>query len=165
MPPKKSSKPSVGLRHPSTYVYSLMANRYSIQREEGFVLACFGLVSKKGVPLESFTCIFSDDTLKRLKENILQYSDVIGLPKGKKPDWTPEPAKENIFKSFPVIDFIHLTNWEDTYAEICFWNYSQAQLSDLVQSNSKESILPWGVALMRCPLDVQRGFLADLYEE
>jgi hypothetical protein len=139
----------------------------AVKRHDDFLVAHFGLIVEKSTLIDRFTCIFSGNTLETLKDNLVQYSDEIGVPKGKITPWNPSiPAwSETTHLSFPVIDFIHLTNWEEKYAEICFWNYSHAHVADIVRSGQQEQISPWGVALVRCSIDLQRAFLKDLYEE
>jgi len=163
--PKKSAKPPVvGLRHPNQYVYSCMANRYAIEREEGFVLAHFGLVNHANVLIDRLTVVFSDNTLESLKENLVKYSDEAGEPKKEIPKWVPPVRDSKEISYIPVVDFLHLCNWNDTNAEMCFWSYSQGQMSDLSRMGGKnEFMVPWGIALLRCPVDLQRAFLIELY--
>jgi len=162
---KKQTKLNVNLRHPQVYHYSCMANRFAIQREDGFLLAHFGLVSKKDVLLDRLTCLFPESTLSSLKENLVAYSEGIGLPKSKIPAWPAPTWIESNFKILPVVDFVHLCNWNDAFAEICFWNYSQAFAADTAKMGEKKGdIHPWGIALLRCDLDLQRAFLEELYE-
>lgn len=171
--PKKQTKQNVTLCHPQQYYYSCMANRFAIQREDGFLLVHFGLVSKKDVLLDRLTCLFPESTLISLKENLVRYSENIGTPKKEVPAWVAPAWVEADTKSLPVVDFVHLCNWNDAYAEICFWNYSQAYAADLTALGSKrddkkdgksDGIHPWGIALLRCGIDLQRAFLEQLYE-
>ena len=163
--PKKSTKTPVLLQHPQQYVHSCMANRLLIEREEGFTLVHFGLVDRSGRLLDRLSCILPEFTLESQKENLVQYSDKIGLPKKKSPSWTPPFEGADKFWTLPVIDFLHVTHWDDN-AEICFWSYSRGSVADLEQADVKEKVLmPWGVALLRCGIELQKEFLAGLYEE
>jgi hypothetical protein len=164
---KKPAKPPVvGLRHPTQYVYSCMANRFAIDREDGFVLAHFGLVNHGNLLVDRLTVVFSNNTLEALKENLVKYSDEVGLPKKDITKWIPPVRTEKDISYIPVVDFLHLCHWNDTNAEICFWSYSQAQMADLSRLGGKnESMAPWGIALLRCEIDLQRAFLAELYAE
>ncbi len=162
--PKKPTTQTVNLRHPAQYYHSLTANRFVLEREEGFVLASFGLVNRSGLLLDRFTCIFPDYTLQSLKENLVQFSEQIGLPKKNIPVWNPPPFQNTDLSTLPVIDFIHLTHWDDSYAEICFWSYSRAAAADVARIGKKDDcIMPWGIALLRCEIDIQRAFLDKLY--
>jgi len=166
---KKQPKGTVSLAHPLQYaLFSCMANRFALEREDGFTVAHFGLVNSSGTLLDSFICILPEHTLKSLKENLVQYSDKIGLPKKKMPAWTSRPmiaAPGPDRLTIPVVDFIHVCNWHDAYAEICFWNFSQGYLADVVNSGKDKTVTPNGVALIRCKIDFQRAFLASLYED
>ena len=162
---KKTTKSSVGLGYPPQYILSFMANRYAIEREDGFTVAHFGLVNRSNLLLDRFTCIFSEHTLKSQRENLVQYSDKVGLPKKKTPTWVPPFKEAEAAVAVPVIDFLHLCHWDDAHAEICFWNFSQAHLSDLARMGKDQVLTPWGVAMLRCEIDLQRGFLADLYND
>jgi hypothetical protein len=163
---KKETSTAVALRHPVQFPFSLMANRFALEREEHYVVAHFGLVTSGGLLLDQFRCILPEHTLKSQRENLVQYSDTIGVAKRVIPAWktpAPVPPEKREF-TIPVVDFIHLANWDDAYAEICFWNYSQAHLSDLVKSGSPDAFIPWGVALIRCEIDLLRSFLVELYD-
>jgi len=164
---KKAAKPPVvSLRHPLQYVYSCMANRFAIDREDGFALAHFGLVNRNNVLIDRFTVIFTNFTLGALKENLVKYSDQVGPPKKEIPQWEPPVRKAEDVAYIPVVDFIHLCNWSDSDAEMCFWNFSQAKMADLTQAGGKIIVVdPWGIALLRCEIDLQRAFLAKLYPE
>ena len=168
---KKAAKPPVvSLRHPIQYVYSCMANRFAIDREDGFALVHFGLVNRANVLIDRFAVIFTNNTLDSLKENLVKYSDQVGLPKKEIPKWVPPLRKaeddSSLWAYLPVVDFVHLCNWNDTNAEMCFWSYSQAQMADLSRAGGKNEIMtPWGIALLRCEIDLQRAFLAQLYPE
>jgi len=142
-----------------------MANRFAIEREEGFTVVHFGLVNRAGSLLDRFSCVFPEHTLKSQRENLVQYSDKIGPTKKKIPSWAAPARKSEETTLLPVIDFVHVSQWDDAHAEICFWNFSQGHLADIVRAGGKEPIAPWGVALVRCEIDLQRAFLAALYED
>ncbi|HZQ46075.1 MAG TPA: hypothetical protein VFC07_03610 [Verrucomicrobiae bacterium] len=164
----KPQQVSVSLRHPGAYIASYMVNRFHLARNSGFTLAQFGLVDDSGKLLEMVGCILTDATLLDLRENLVGYSAKVGLPKKKAPVWNP-PIEEYsgglsaAFCRYGVVDFVHLTNWQDAYAEICFWNYSKAGLADHFSSDTKEPYPTWGLALLRCDIDLQREFLEALY--
>ena len=165
---KKPTKVQVKLQHPQHYaLFSLMANRYFLQLEDGFTVAHFGLLDSKNVLLDYFHCILPDHSLDAQKENLVQYSEQVGLAKKKIPAWTPPASSETTGTNqltVPVVDFIHLTHWEDAHAEICFWNYSRANLADMTVGQKEVTVPTWGVALIRCKIDLQRSFLAALYD-
>ena len=178
MPPKKSTSPpvtlpNVGLQYPAQYVVSMMANRYSIMREDGFIIVNFGLLGESGSLIDRTTCVLPQDTLEKQKENLVQYSEALGQPKKKIPSWNPVGYRSGELKDalgMPVVDVVHLCNWDDKHAEICFWNYSQGSLADLIRSNhsntkNSTALVTWGVALVRCSIDLQRDFLIKLYDE
>ena len=162
---KKALPPTVHLRYPMQYVFSGMANRFKLIREEGFTIAHFGLVGEASRLLDKISCVIPADTLITQKENLVQYSDKIGLPKKKPLPWNP-PEREITDASFsiPVVDFIHLSNWDDAFAEICFWNYSRAQASEMATAKIGDGIMTHGVAMIRCDLELQRQFLVALYD-
>lgn len=142
-----------------------MANRFKLEREEGFTVAHFGLINGGGALIDRFICIFPEHTLKTQKENLAQYSDKVGLSKSAPPKWTPPPRTVSESSlTIPVVDFIHLAHWEDKYAEICFWNFSQGHVSDIVASSGDDVVTPFGVGLVRCGIELQRAFLEELCE-
>jgi hypothetical protein len=155
----------VNLRHPLQYVFSFMANRYALEPDDGFTLAHFGLVNRSGLLIDQLSCALPEHTLQSQKENLVQYSDSLGLPKNEIPSWRPsvrDYTKKEM--NIPVVDFVHLIHWEDAHAEICFWNWSHAALSDLVRVGKPDQLLPFGVAMIRCSIDLQRAFLIELYK-
>ena len=163
-PSTPTTTAKVLLTYPAGYFFSFMANRYALTREDGFTLVHFGLLNRGNDLLDHFSCMIPEHTLNAQKENLVQYSDSIGLPKSNPPPWAPPPSKERgELGRFPVVDFLHLCNWEGAHAEICFWSYSHGQAADLARAESRESVRPWGIALLRSNLDLQRAFLAELY--
>ena len=141
-----------------------MVNRFSIKRERGFIIVSFGLLDEEDLLVDSFSCIIPQSTLDSNKENLVDFSERIGPPKEPVPSWSMEKEKRKEFSlDNGVVDFIHLTNWDDAHAEICFWNYSRASLSDLTHMPGNQVLHPWGLALLRCDIDLQRAFLRDLY--
>jgi hypothetical protein len=164
MPAKKPEKSQIQIKQPAQYFFSHMVNRFILNREKGFLIAYFGLVDSNDEIIDSFSCIIPQSTLDSNKENLVEFSEKIGAPKSKVPAWNPKKRDSHTLDN-SVVDFIHLTNWEDAHAEICFWNYSRAGLSDLVTIGGEQILTPWGVALLRCEMDLQRAFLAELYSE
>lgn len=162
---KKQPKTSFTLAHPGHYFFTGYVNRYCIIREEDFTLCLFGLVGGENRLLEKWGYVVPDGALEALKENLVGYSDQVGSPKSKPPKWTLSSDEIERIGNFPIIDFIHLCNWADAYAEMCFWNYSRAKASDLQFEGRGARMEPWGAALIRCSLDLQRAFLEELYPE
>jgi hypothetical protein len=145
-----------------------MVNRFCLLKNSGFIAGHFGLVDDSGQLLDSFACIFTESVLKDLRENLVKYSAKIGTAKKRKPEWLPEIVvrdgnDEKTMSQYGIVDFIHLTNWDEAYAEICFWNYSKANLADHISQKIKTAFPAWGHALLRCDLDLQREFLEALY--
>lgn len=160
----------VNLKYPQQYILSLAANRFLVERQDDFTLAHFGFVvqnDEREELADAFSCVFTSVTLENLKENIVQYSDGIGLPKVPPKKWKRpsfESRRSGDAWSMQIIDFIHLSNWNNTEAEICFWNYSQGHVADLSRAGSRDiQVTPWGAAMVRCSLDLQRAFLEALY--
>lgn len=160
---------NVNLAHPHVYIATFMVNRFCLIKNSGFTVGHFGLIDDSGTVLSRFGCIFTDSSLKDLRENLVSYSAKIGTAKTKKPAWKPkvddvkEKENEVMVSQYGVVDFIHLTNWENTHAEICFWNYSKASLADHIGQKVTTPFHTWGMALLRCDLDLQREFLETLY--
>jgi len=165
-PPQQNQ---VSLGHPHMYVATYMVNRFCLLKNAGFISGHFGLMDDSGKLLDKFECIFPESVLKDLRENLVTYSAKIGTPKKKTPEWTPKIKDANedkpgiTFSQYGIVDFVHLTNWDDAYAEICFWNYSKASLGDHITQQIKAPFATWGLALLRCDIDMQREFLATLY--
>ncbi len=145
-----------------------MANRFAIKRDDGFVLCHFGLINRSGVLIDRFACVLADSTLENLKENLLQYSDMVGLSKVAIPDWDPPPLRikdsvSMMLDMLPVADFVHLSNLLDKNAEICFLNYSHGSLTEAGRRGDTD-FPTWGLAMIRCTLDLQREYLRKLYD-
>jgi hypothetical protein len=160
---------NVNLAHPHAYIATFMVNRFCLFKNSGFTVAHFGLIDDSGKLLDRFGCIFTDSVLNDLKENLVTYSAKIGTTKNKKPAWMPnvedaeDRRSEVSLSQYGVVDFIHLTNWQEAHAEICFWNYSKASLADHMAQQVKTPFPAWGLALLRCDLDFQKEFLEALY--
>jgi hypothetical protein len=139
-PPSQSPKPPPGqspvnLAHPHVYLATYMVNRFCLLKNAGFIAGHFGLIDDSGKLLDKFACLLPESVLKDLRENLVTYSAKVGTAKKKSPAWTPKiediDSKMGVsFSQYGIVDFVHLTNWEDAYAEICFWSYSKASLAD-----------------------------------
>src|SRR5437762_1175687 len=113
----------VSLGHPHVYVATYMINRFCLLKNAGFTVGHFGLVDDSGKLLDRFTCVFPESVLKDLRENLVTYSAKVGTTKKKQSAWTPKvvDVDEKIditFSQYGVVDFVHLTNWDNVYAEI-----------------------------------------------
>jgi hypothetical protein len=168
MDPKPQTA-TVNFAHPLAYIATFMVNRFYLIKNSGFTIGHFGLIDDSEILLDKFGCIFTDAALKELRENLVSYSAKIGTTTKKTPTWRPtvegaeERRSEVSLSQYGVVDFIHLTNWEDAHAEICFWNYSKASVADHVAQKVTTPFPAWGLALLRCDLDFQREFLEALY--
>ena len=166
---EKPKQVPVSLAHPTQYFASFMVNRFALIKDHGFTLGYFGLVNEADKLVDKYACVFPDNTLASLRENLVSYSGTIGTAKSKPPAWTPKivdpdtRSGDSTLIGLGVVDFIHLTNWEDAYAEICFWSYSKASLADHINSKIDRPFPTWGLALLRCDLELQRAFLEALY--
>ena len=171
--PSQSSQPPPGqipvnLGHPHVYVATYFVNRFCLLKNAGFIAAHFGLVDDSGILLDKCACLLTESGLKDLRENLVTYSAKIGTAKKKSPTWTPKIENVDLklpifFSQYGIVDFVHLTNWDNAYAEICFWNYSKASLADHMAQQIKTPFQTWGLALLRCDIDLQREFLEALY--
>ncbi len=168
--PKKSQTTSINLTYPAQYVTSSMVNRLHLQREEGFVIASFGLVASN-LLIDQACFVIPNYTIRSQSENLVPYSDRLTHSNISPPEWTPVIQRVekgglnvNLLSSFPVVDFIHVTHWEDVHAEICFWNYSRGRMGDFLRAGAKEGYSTWGVAMLRCDVNLQRSFLVGLYD-
>jgi hypothetical protein len=164
---KKQPRPHVTLRHPQQYIISMVANRYHIDRLEDFTLVQFGLMVPNSGLINIIKVAVPDFTLESMKENLVQYSDQFDEA-DQIPGWVPPQLTHEDDSWIPVVDFIHVTHWDEN-AEICLWNFSQGQVADMVnpKANPKgeeATVFPWGVAMIRCKVGLQKAFLDALYE-
>jgi hypothetical protein len=81
---------NVNLAHPHAYIATFMVNRFCLIKNSGFTVGHFGLIDDSGKLLDKFGCIFTDASLKELRENLVSYSAKIGMAKTKKPAWKPK---------------------------------------------------------------------------
>jgi len=69
----------------SGYPRTMFFNRYGVDREDGFCLVRFGLVSKAGLLIDEYACILPQQTLESNKTSLLEYLGRIGNPKEEPP--------------------------------------------------------------------------------
>src|SRR5882757_11137722 len=86
---RKPESQKIGLRHPHQYIHSCMANRFAVDHDDGFALVRFGLINSSDLLIDQIACVFTEHTLKAQEENLVQFSDKIGLPKKRIPIWNP----------------------------------------------------------------------------
>lgn len=159
---KEEVKVEVGL--PTTGFPRLVPfNRFHIEREDGWTVVQFGLVSSSGV-LSSYSCVFSHDALEQNKQTLLEYLGRIGQPsEAVTTIWKGAPLE----KQAEVADVITMAFRGDT-AETCLFSFSLSAATRMAQSGQLEhdqGVPAQPLALLRSNVEVQKQFIVGLYEE
>ena len=77
--PEQQKEVRLEIRLPqSGYPKTMFFNRLQVEREEGFCLIHFGLVSKSGLLLDSYSCVLPQQALVQNQKSLLEYLARIG---------------------------------------------------------------------------------------
>ena len=139
-------------------------NRCGVENVDGHKLVYFGFaneVDKRESVLSVFACIFERPMLDLQRKSWLEYLRDIGYPaEEKKLDWQP-PAER--VHGVTVVNAAALSRSGD-YAEIRCFNYSMGDVLGKSNEVGEQAIAGQTIALVRCTLDMQRQFLAALFD-
>jgi hypothetical protein len=146
----KLSVPVVGYRR------RMFFNRFALQRIDGHLLACFGLVDDSSFLRDSYACMLTKQVLRESKESLGNYLGRIGVPKTSPSAWSPPPTPVTT----DVATVINMGYTEE--AEIVLGAFAIGPAVQQVKGADKEIPVD-GVACLRCDVETQRQFLAALY--
>lgn len=137
-------------------------NRFRVEPDEGFCVVHFGLLSKAGLLLDSYSCSVPPQTLQRNREALLGYLARVGSPKEKTPlAWQGPPVGQTL----QVADIIGVTLSDDMTAEMCLWMFSFTEAARQRRMGSRDTLEAQPLALLRCALELQKQLIAALYAE
>lgn len=157
---QKEIKLEVGLP-PAGFRKTLYFNRFHIEREDGFCVVQFGLVSASGL-LDSYSCVFPKDMLKQNEQALLDYLNRIGRPaESSLPPWKGAAVE----KRTEVADVITMAFRGET-AETCLYFFSlSAATRSRKTGTASEAVPAQPLALLRSTADTQKQLIVGLYEE
>ena len=145
----------------SGYPKTMFFNRFSVEREDGFCLVRFGLVSKAGLLVDEFSCVLPQQTLEQGQKSLLEYLDKVGQPKDKAP-----PAWQGALRGqrADVVDVVSMAFRTDM-AETCLCVFSMTAATRVKAGAAGESLEAQPLVLLRSSVELQRQLLVALYEE
>ena len=136
-------------------------NRVQVEREDGFCLVHFGLVSKSGLLLDSYSCVLPQQTLVQNQKSLLEYLGRIGQSEQKNPQsWPGGKAGSNT----DIADIINMSFRDDT-AETCLFVYSMTAAARQGRSSATDTVEAQPLVLLRSPVDMQKQLIEALYAE
>ena len=136
-------------------------NRLQVEREDGFCLVHFGLVSKSGILLDSYSCVLPQQALVQNQKSLLEYLARIGQPKQKNPQsWQGGKAGANT----DVADIISMAFRDDT-AETCLCVFSMMAATRQRRSSASDTLEAQPLVLLRSPVEMQKQLIEALYAE
>ena len=141
---------------------SMYFNRFRIEREDGFCIVQFGLITASGL-LDSCTCVFTQEALEDNRAALLDYLNRIGRPAEKTPVLWKGPALE---RQTEVADIITMS-FRKGMAEIGLYSFSQFAATKSAQKGSSgmQGIIGQAMVLLRCTAETQKQLIVALYEE
>ncbi|MHB8519515.1 MAG: hypothetical protein ACYDH9_02040 [Limisphaerales bacterium] len=157
---QKEMKLEIGLP-PDGFPRSMYFSRFRVEREEGFCLVQFGLVSGSAL-LDSYSCVLPGEMLKQNQKSLLDYLNQTGRPAER----TPVPWKgAAVEKQVDVADIVGMS-FRGEMAETCFYVYSFCGASRIGKSGTLAgSMSAQPLALLRCAAELQKQLITALYEE
>jgi hypothetical protein len=143
--------PDIGFRR------SMFFNRFRVERDEGFTILSFGLISKSGVLVDSYCCTFTDEALENNKKSLLEYYGRGTEPRAPLVPWqgAPSPTKSD------VADIVTMAS-HTNHAETALVLFSQVAATRNVHDG--KPVPGQAVVLLRSSTDVQKHLIKALYE-
>lgn len=137
-------------------------NRLQVEREDSFSLVHFGLVSKSGLLLDSYSCVLPQQSLVQNKNHLLEYLGLIGQSTQKNPQpW--QGGKSGAETS--IADILGMSFRADM-AETCLYVISiTAAAMRQGRTSSSDSLEAQPLALLRSSVEMQRHFIEGLYAD
>lgn len=145
----------------SGYPKTMFFNRLQVEREDGFCLVHFGLVSKSGLLLDSYSCVLPHQALVQNEKSLLEYLGRIGQPKQKNPQpWQGGKAGADT----DVADIVNMA-FRDDMAETCLCVFSMAAATRQRRTSSGDSLEAQPLVLLRSSVEMQKHFIEALYAD
>ena len=148
---------------PASFATIIYANRCTVENLDGHKIVIFGFEHGSDRRPETYcvlACVFDRFMLEQQRQSWLSYLSEIGYPEPSTPmDWKP-PVDQ--IKAFPIINAAAFARTGDE-AEIRCYNFAMGDVAS-PEILGTQNILGQSVALVRCGLELQRNFLAALFE-
>ena len=137
-------------------------NRFRVEREDGFCLVQFGLITTSGL-VDSYSCIFTKDMLQQNEKTLLDYLNRIGRPAAEK---APAPWKGAVMGAQTEVADIFSMAFRGGTAETCLYVFALTAANRARKSVPGNDTVPGQpLALLRCTADMQKQLIVALYEE
>lgn len=143
----------------SGFPKTMFFNRFKVERDEGFRVVHFGLVSNSGVILDRYSCVFPRQTLDHNQKPLIEYLGRVGQPAQKAPPTWQVPAAEVV----NVVDIVSMAIREDL-AETGLFAFSLVAASAF-KGATVEPLEAQPLVLLRSNPETQKQLLVALYEE
>jgi hypothetical protein len=147
---------------PAGFARSMFFNRFRIEREDGFCLVQFGLITTSGLA-DSYSCIFTNEILLQNQATLLDYLNRTGRPIEKE----PAPWKGAVMeKQTEVADIVTMA-FRGRMAETCLYLFSLSAATRSRKGSTGIAVSVPGqpLALLRCTSEMQKQLIVALYEE
>ena len=157
---QKEIKLEIGLPQ-AGFPKSMFFNRFRIEREDGFCLVQFGLITGSGL-LDNYSCVFTKETLQQNQETLLDYLNRIGRPTENE----PAPWKGAVMERQTEVADIFTMAFRGGMAEICLYLFSLSAATRVHKGpTGSEAVPAQPLALLRCAAEMQKQLIVALYEE
>jgi hypothetical protein len=121
---------------PNGFPKSMYFNRFRVEREEGFCLVQFGLVSGSAL-LDSYSCVLPIEMPKQNQASILDYLNQTGRPVERSPAWKGAAVEKQV----EVADIIAMS-FRGDMAETCFYVFSLCASGRAARSGTTADPMP-----------------------
>jgi hypothetical protein len=138
---------------------TMFFNRFRVEKEEGFSILSFGLVSNAGILVDSYCCVLTDEALENNKRSLLEYYGRTGEPKTQAVPWQGAPPP----KKTDVVDVVSMTI-QGKHAETGLVLFSHVAAFKVVNAGAGKTVPGQAVVLLRSSTDVQMQLIKALYE-
>lgn len=134
-------------------------NRFRVEKEDGFTIVTFGLVSSSGILVDTYCCTFTDEALANNRTALLEYYGRTGEPKTSTLPWQGVASTQ---KS-DVADVVSMT-FQGKNAETALVLFAHVAAFRIARSGESKQVPGQAVVLLRSSTDAQKQLIKALYE-
>jgi len=165
MPPTNKSALQIAVQT-TGFRRFMFFNRFTVEREEGFVRISFGIVNNANVLLDSYATVISELELEPLRSSTMLYLGGQGTLLEPPPPWQPTtPMQTEVANHFVMAR--HGPIAETIFYSFSFWSALQATqraaTRDAKQTAGELDLLAEPLALLRSPLAAQQHLIRLLF--
>jgi hypothetical protein len=142
------------------YKKTMTFNRFSVEKLDSFVILHFGLLDKRDLLSDLYSCSVANDDLEKYKNNQIGFLQKIGgAPTTSIEDWVAPLER----RSIDLVRFIYMSASGST-GEIILCSFAVCGLFANTKPGTKTfDLQPDPIAMLGCSTDLLKHFITKVY--